>query len=146
MTRGEDVDDIYSDLSWTSIADTFPEKFDLRDRGIVTPVKNQSPWGTCWSFATMAASENSILSSLGLTAAEYQAQTGEEMDLSENIWHGSQPRRFPVRKSIRKARIPTRSARRVKEHIRSRIQRRPSIILAATFSSPHPACPPVSVL
>ncbi len=43
MTRGEDVDDIYSDLSWTSIADTFPEKFDLRDRGIVTPVKNQSP-------------------------------------------------------------------------------------------------------
>lgn len=33
MRNGEDVDDIYSTLDWTSIADTFPEKFDLRERG-----------------------------------------------------------------------------------------------------------------
>ena len=46
MKNGEDVDDIYSELSWTSVADTFPEKFDLRDRGTVTPVKAQNPWGT----------------------------------------------------------------------------------------------------
>ncbi len=68
MAMGEDLDDIYSELNWKSIADTFPEKFDLRDRGVVTPVKSQSPWGTCWSFATIAASEASILSSLGMTA------------------------------------------------------------------------------
>ena len=47
LETGEDVDDIYSMLTWTSVADTFPEKFDLRERGTVTPVKDQSPWGTC---------------------------------------------------------------------------------------------------
>ena len=83
MRNGEDVDDIYSTLNWTSIADTFPEKFDLRERGTVTSVKNQSPWGTCWSFATIAASETSLLNSLGLTVEEYKEKFGEEMDLSE---------------------------------------------------------------
>ncbi len=83
MRNGEDVDDIYSTLDWTSIADTFPEKFDLRERGTVTQVKDQSPWVTCWSFATVAASETSILNSLGLTAEEYKEKFGEEMDLSE---------------------------------------------------------------
>ena len=80
---GEDVDDIYSDLVWISVADTFPAKFDLRERGTVTPVKSQSPWGTCWSFATTAASETSILNSLGLTTEAYQELYGEALDLSE---------------------------------------------------------------
>ena len=83
MRNGEDVDDIYSTLYWTSIADTFPEKFDLRDRGTVTPVKNQTPFGTCWSFATIAVSETSILNSLGLTYDQYREKYGEDMDLSE---------------------------------------------------------------
>jgi len=83
MKSGEDVDDIYSSLNWTSVADTFPEKFDLRERGVVTSVKSQSPWGTCWSFATMAASEASILNALGMTAEEYLEKNSEEMDLSE---------------------------------------------------------------
>ncbi|MBO7669637.1 MAG: hypothetical protein J6S60_03520, partial [Oscillospiraceae bacterium] len=83
MKTGEDVDDIYTELQWTSVADTFPEKFDLRDRGTVTPVRAQNPWGTCWSFATVAASENSILNSLGLTTDTYREKYGEELDLSE---------------------------------------------------------------
>ncbi len=45
---GEDMDDVYTEISWQSMADTFPEKFDLRERGTVTPVKNQNPWSTCW--------------------------------------------------------------------------------------------------
>ena len=58
--------------------ETFPEYFDLRDKGVVTPVKLQNPWGTCWGFAAIAASETSILSSMGKTYDE----TG--LDLSEH--------------------------------------------------------------
>lgn len=48
-------------------AEPLPERFDLRDKGVVSPVKNQLPWGTCWSLATVAASESSILSERGET-------------------------------------------------------------------------------
>ena len=83
MATGEDVDDIYSELIWESVADTFPAKFDLRDRGTVTAVKSQNPWGTCWSFATIAASETSILNSLKMTTEQYKETYGEDLDLSE---------------------------------------------------------------
>lgn len=73
----------YTDMHWDSIADSLPEKFDLREHGLITPVKDQSPWGTCWSFGTIAASETSILSAMGLTTEEYLEIYGEEMDLSE---------------------------------------------------------------
>ncbi len=75
--------DIYTEMSWNSVADTFPEKFDLRERGTITPVKDQSPWGTCWSFGTIAACETSLLNSLHMTAESYAEAYGEEMDLSE---------------------------------------------------------------
>ena len=75
--------DFYTDMYWESIADRLPEKFDLRDLGRVTPVKDQSPWSTCWSFGTIAASESSILSSMDLSTEEYLEKYGEEMDLSE---------------------------------------------------------------
>lgn len=56
---------------------SFPERFDLRDRGIVTPIKLQNPWGSCWSFGALAAAETSILNDLGLTYGDYP------LDLSE---------------------------------------------------------------
>ena len=84
MRDGEDVEDLYSELLWTSSGDAFPEKFDLRDRGVVTSVKDQSPWGTCWSFATMGASEASILSSMGLTAEEYAEKYGYKFKALED--------------------------------------------------------------
>lgn len=57
---------------------TLPAVFDLRDRGVVTPVKLQNPFGTCWGFSAIAASETSILSSLGMTYEE------AGLDLSEH--------------------------------------------------------------
>ena len=85
------MSDIYTELVWHSIADTFPAKFDLRERGTVTPVKDQSPWGTCWSYGTIAACETSILNTLHLTAKEYEQKFGEPMDLSEKhlAWFGA---------------------------------------------------------
>ena len=75
--------DVYTEMKWDSIADALPEKFDLRERGTITPVKDQSPWGTCWSFGTIAASETSILNSLHMTVKEYRETYGVDMDLSE---------------------------------------------------------------
>lgn len=56
----------------------FPERFDLREKGVVTPVKFQNPFGTCWGFSAIAAAETSILSKSGQTYEE----TG--LDLSEH--------------------------------------------------------------
>lgn len=77
----------------TSNAEEFPAYFDLRDRGVVTPVKFQNPYGSCWSFAGIAAAESSILTTLGMTKDEYKARTGYDFDLSEKhlAWFGALP-------------------------------------------------------
>ena len=67
--------------------DALPSSFDLRDRGVVTPVKQQEPFGTCWAFSAISAAETSILSKMGKTYEE----TG--LDLSERhlTWYFTQP-------------------------------------------------------
>lgn len=55
-----------------------PSRYDLRDEGVVTPVKSQSPWGTCWSFGAAAACETSIMSELG-----WSVNANQTVDLSE---------------------------------------------------------------
>ena len=54
-----------------------PEACDLRDRNVVTPVRLQNPFGTCWGFAAIASAETNILSH-GLTT-----KTANDLDLSE---------------------------------------------------------------
>ena len=74
----DDADADTGGYSLMSTNDTYPEKYDLRDKGVVTSVKLQNPWGTCWAFAATAAAETSYLSKLGKTADE----TG--LDFSEH--------------------------------------------------------------
>ena len=71
----------------------YPVRFDLRDRGVVTSVKVQSPWGSCWAFGGIAAAEASILSSLGMTREEFKALQGYDFDLSEKhlVWFAMRP-------------------------------------------------------
>ena len=39
----------------------YPETYDSRELGYVTPVKNQNPFGTCWAFGMAAVMETSLL-------------------------------------------------------------------------------------
>ena len=38
-----------------------PYAFDLREKGLVTAVKNQNPYGTCWAHGMMAALESAMI-------------------------------------------------------------------------------------
>lgn len=62
--------------SATVKATDIPSSWDSRDKGWVTPVKNQSPFGTCWAFSFCAAAESSLI------AQGYE--TKDSVDLSES--------------------------------------------------------------
>ena len=81
----------YDDSTITYNTDSLPESFDLRERGVVPEIRNQGSWGTCWTFASIAASETSILSSLNLTVDEFKEKYGYDFDLSEKhlAWFAS---------------------------------------------------------
>ncbi len=70
------IDDGQS-ASALSIQAEVPSKYDLRDDGLVTPVKLQNPWGSCWAFGGTAAVESSILSAYGSTYEK------SKLDISE---------------------------------------------------------------
>ena len=55
-----DFENAKKSSAWLLRADNLPSKVDLRDRGIITSVKNQSPFGDCWSFGSTAAAESSL--------------------------------------------------------------------------------------
>ncbi|EFO64484.1 Cathepsin L-like protease [Giardia lamblia P15] len=45
----------------TATEDSLPQSVDLREYGLMTPVRNQGKCGSCWAFATVAAFEACIL-------------------------------------------------------------------------------------
>ena len=40
-----------------------PSKYSSVDKGYITPVKNQDPFGTCWAYAVISAAEASLVAS-----------------------------------------------------------------------------------
>jgi len=51
-----------------------PAAYDSRDSGLVTSVKDQTPWQLCWAFSALAVGESYLISS---------GQSGSGIDLSE---------------------------------------------------------------
>ena len=62
-----------------------PSRFDLRDQNLVSTVKDQTPWGSCWAFGTTAAAEISILAQLRELSPDYAEyyEDPDNLDLSE---------------------------------------------------------------
>ncbi len=89
FSYAEGADDAVA-LSDDAETTAYATKYDLRDPNsdgnrsdsLVTPVKSQYPWGSCWSFAAISACETSILSRAEKDgkSSEYSAST---LDLSE---------------------------------------------------------------
>lgn len=48
---------------------TLPAKYDLRTQGLSTTIKDQSPYGSCWSFGALASAESSVLAKAGATGS-----------------------------------------------------------------------------
>ena len=68
------------------IAEALPSKLDLRNvdgKCYVSPVKQQNPWATCWSFGACAAAETSLAYALGHDYNDKDAADAEKFDLSE---------------------------------------------------------------
>lgn len=50
----------------------YPASYDLRELGYVSPIRDQSPYGSCWTFGALASLESTT-----------RKLTGQELDLSE---------------------------------------------------------------
>ncbi len=60
---GDQVDDYEKATTNEKLlrSSVIPTKYDARDMGYVSPVKNQLPYGTCWAFSVMGAAESYML-------------------------------------------------------------------------------------
>ncbi|HOU32151.1 MAG TPA: lectin like domain-containing protein [Synergistaceae bacterium] len=66
-----------------------PASFDLRSRGGVSPVRDQSDWGACWTFGALGSLESFLLTSGSAPGADHPWGEGS-WDLSERhlAWFG----------------------------------------------------------
>ena len=62
---------------------TLPSSYDSRNYGYITPVRNQNPYGTCWTFGTMASVEAYMIKH-GIINGDTGAAATTAMDLSES--------------------------------------------------------------
>ena len=50
-----------NEISTEEIQQSLPAEFDLRTKGLVSAVKNQTPYGMCWSFSAVSLMETQII-------------------------------------------------------------------------------------
>ena len=55
------VDEIVNDIPMIFSAESTPSYYNSADLGLITSVKNQIPFGTCWSFSPTSAMETSMI-------------------------------------------------------------------------------------
>ena len=69
-----DTDDLYAGININLLSE-LEESYDSRDFNIITNIRDQNPWGTCWAFATHAIMESSLV--------KQQLADRDSIDLSE---------------------------------------------------------------
>lgn len=69
-----DTDDLFAGMGAGMYASTRPS-YDSRNLGIITPIRDQNPFGTCWAFSTFAIMESSLVNQ--------NLATKDGIDLSE---------------------------------------------------------------
>ena len=84
--RSHSLSDFHPNPPKITASDTLPVSYDLRDYGRVPPIRDQSPWGTCWAFGAMSAVESNYLTRKAkgeITADLGDAQTVDFSELHE---------------------------------------------------------------
>ncbi|MBQ6074847.1 MAG: InlB B-repeat-containing protein [Lachnospiraceae bacterium] len=79
--KNGDMETYYRLLGKMPTRDTLPEKYDSRDYGLVTSMKNQNPYGSCWAHAAVASIESYMIK-YGIPVGNGSAAT-LDLDLSE---------------------------------------------------------------
>ena len=75
-----------------------PASYDLRALGRVTPVRNQNPYGTCWTFATLGSIESFLMGSGAAESRDFSemhlawyAYTGDGSFTTKTLPPGDDP-------------------------------------------------------
>lgn len=93
------IGEIQKNVSLYGDSDELPEKFDLRDSDMMTEVRNQTGYGTCWVHSAAASAESSLIGSkpdinLSEFHTAYYAYSGGDQiepfsdDIAQNLNHG----------------------------------------------------------
>ena len=65
-----------------SLTEDLPQKYDSRDYGYITPVKDQGSYNTCWAFATAASCEAYMIKH-GVEVGDTGVAADQNLNLSE---------------------------------------------------------------
>ena len=93
-TLGYDVEYIYNQraVNFKCIDDGeyLPDKYDMRENGRVTPVRDQGVYGTCWAFASLGALETILMPrEENIYSVDHMSMNNSfSLDISEGGEHG----------------------------------------------------------